>query len=74
VIYEHSLLLAPEDSGTPAMILYGTKVKLHLRRPAGTLDIHEAVIYELYGSEMRVIERISGSEWAMIGAIARPSE
>jgi hypothetical protein len=64
----------PEDDGPPAMLIYGVNAEPRFRNLTGTPDVHEAVIYELYGPDMRMVEMVSGPESAMIGAMARTGE
>jgi hypothetical protein len=68
----------PEDPGIPTMILFGTLVEPKLRNHTpdmeSLLDCSAEIICNVCGRSMATVERISGTEWAIIRAIARKEE
>jgi hypothetical protein len=64
--------IAPEDTRLPAMTLHSPHAILKFRKQtpdtAGLLAAFETFLANLYHGEMSILEKVSGSEWAMIGA------
>jgi hypothetical protein len=60
------------------MRLYGTMAEVRLRKHtndrAGTLQAFKEVILNLHGARMKIVERPSNADWAIIGSTARPEE